>query len=153
MRESRYCVIYGSAAEIVRVEEKFPNFNRGLPPAEDRLADRFPLIVDLAGVPVELFLEFFLSRTGTASSTLAQYSQALVRFVDFLEDHGRSSVLEATSEDLVAYRLYRTTTAGKPVSHYSFRVEASALRQFFTWTPGQGDHGRETPCAVGTISG
>lgn len=138
MRESRYWVIYGSAAEIVRVEEKFPGFNRWLPPAEDRLADGFPLIVDLSGVPVEPFLEFFLSRTGAASSTLAQYSQALVRFADFLENHGRLSVLEATSEDLIAYRIYRTTTAHKPISDYSFRVEASALRQFYTWAVSTG---------------
>ncbi len=136
--KSRYCVIYGSPVEIVRVEKEFPSFVRGVPPVADRLADGFPLIVDLTGAPVEPFLAFFLSRTGAASSTLAQYSQALVRFLDFLEDHGSSSVLDATSQDLVAYRLYRTSTARKPISDYSFRVEASALRQFFTWAVSAG---------------
>lgn len=138
MYESQYCVIYGCHAQIARVEKEFPGFVNGLPTIDDRLVDGFPVIVDQAGVPVEIFLAFFLSRSGAALSTLAQYAQALVRFLDFLEDHGRSSPLEATSQDLTAYRHYRTTTARKPVSQYSFRVEASALRQFYTWAVSAG---------------
>jgi integrase len=41
--------------------------------------------------------------------------------------------LDARSRDLTAYRLYRTRTVGRPIAEYSFRVEASALRQFYAW--------------------
>ncbi|MDO3091984.1 tyrosine-type recombinase/integrase [Mycobacteroides abscessus subsp. abscessus] len=133
MAESPYCIVYGKSAGLRDAEARVPRVHGLMSVVEERVADGFPLVVDVDGFPVEVFLAFFVSRIGLAASTSAQYAQALVRFAEFVNYRGAESVLGATSQDLTAYRLYRTQTAGAPIAEYSFRVEASALRQFYAW--------------------
>ncbi|ULP45554.1 tyrosine-type recombinase/integrase [Mycobacterium lentiflavum] len=101
--------------------------------SEQRVADGFPVVVDQDGFPVEEILGFFVARSYSARSTSAQYARVFARLCDFLEFRGARSLLDATQKDLSAYRVYRTQTAAQPISQYAFRVEATALRQFYSW--------------------
>lgn len=123
-------------------EQRFPGVTRCLPDLDDRIGDGFPLIVDEEGAPVEFFLAYFLSRQDLAASTQSQYAEALARFGDYLECRGWGSVLDAQPNDLADYRRYRTQKKEGPVSAYSFRVEASALRQFYAWAVRSGRIGK-----------
>lgn len=91
------------------------------------------MVVDANGFPVEELLAFVVSKDGATRSTLVQYVRVLAAFAEYLQHRGRKSLLEATSRDLSSYRLYRTQTMASPVSDYSFRVDATALRQFYCW--------------------
>jgi site-specific recombinase XerD len=133
MDDGTYCVVWGSSAGLSDAEAHWPGATRSVPDFEARLTDGFPVVVDRDGFPVEAFLAFFAARMDASASTLAQYARALLRFLEFLEFRGVESVLDATAQDLTAYRLYRTQTAARPILQYSFRVEATALRQFYAW--------------------
>lgn len=127
-------MIFASLSGLKDAEAAHPGVTRGLPSDADvAVYERFPLLVDSDGLPLEEVLSFTLSKVGSANSTLAAYVQSLARFADFLQLRKARSLLSATSRDLTAYRIYRTETSDRPIADYSFRVEASALRQFYTW--------------------
>lgn len=133
MSDRAYRVVYGAYAGLDAAEVQFPGVTRCLPSVEQQFGDGFPVLVDADGLPVEESLAFLVSRVGASTSTLAQYARALMGFVEFLGYRGDARLLDAAPRDLTAYRLYRTRTGESPVSEYSFRVEASALRQFYAW--------------------
>lgn len=136
--EPVYRIIWAKSDGLAAAEQRWPGVTRCVPAEDERVADGLPVVVDDDGVPVEELLAFFSSRTGTAASTLSQYGRTLTGFADFLQYRGVTSLYEATSADLTAYRLYRTKTADDPIAEYSFRPEAAALRQFYGWAEASG---------------
>jgi site-specific recombinase XerD len=137
-----YSVVWASSSGLTAAETRLSGVSGLVSSLEHRLGDGFPVLVDPSGLPVMEVLGFFIARSDAAASSSAQYVRALARFCDFLEHKGIENLMDATSKDLATYRVYRTQTAARPISQYSFRVEASALRQFYSWAVEDGRLGR-----------
>ncbi|KQH78458.1 integrase [Mycobacterium gordonae] len=128
-----YRVVVAKFDGLALAEERHPGISRCVPNRDERVSDGFPIVLDEDGYPAELFLAFFAAKEGLAATTQLQYANALVAFNRYLEKRGVLSLLDASDKDLTAYRLYRTRKSIETIGDYSFRVDGSAIRQFYSW--------------------
>ena len=103
------------------------------------LPDGMPLILDERWHPLEPWLTYFRMVSATTSkSTVRNYGYDALRFASFLESR-RTGVVDATTEDIVAYRESRLTNGERPVSsatgspHVVARISVTSSSRTKSW--------------------
>ena len=86
-----------------------------------------PVLVDLDARPLPYWSDFFESVSPTLSPlSMKSYAYDARRLADFLLSRG-SSIVAATQEDLVAYRIRRTSRDGEGVSRSTWQRERTLI--------------------------
>jgi hypothetical protein len=99
------------------------------------LQDGTPFILGADMRPVEPLCSYFFDVSRYLKpKTLADYTYDLMDLARFLAGlEPRAGLLDATEDDLVAYRDLRTTHQGRPVSEATWRRRRAAIDGFYDW--------------------
>lgn len=116
------------------------------------LPDGMPLILDERWRPLEPWLTYFRMVSATTSkSTVRNYGYDALRFASFLESR-RTGVVDATTEDIVAYRESRLTNGERPVSSATWQRDVVVIRGIYQVLVKTGVIQREPWITVGRAS-
>ncbi len=108
--------------------------------ADLEIPEAMPFALDDDGRPIAAFNLYFrmLPRLGVRSiNTWKAYSLDVFRFARFLSSSGMT-LLEATVDDIEAYRKVRLLGADNPVSEQTWTREVVALEGFYRWAETKG---------------
>lgn len=121
-------------------------------PSSRSLPDGMPLLLDDRWRPLEPWTTYFrIVGATTARSTMRNYGYDALRFASFLNSRG-TDVLEATTEDIVAYRQSRLTSADRPVSSATWQREVVVIRGIYRLLVQTGQIQREPWITIGRTS-
>lgn len=116
------------------------------------LPDGMPLLLDDQWRPVEPWMTYFRVVGGaTGKSTVRNYGYDAFRFASFLEKRG-TDVVEATADDIVAYRESRLAHAQRPVSPATWQREVVVIRGIYSLLKQTGAISREPWITIGRSS-
>src|SRR5699024_2753694 len=115
------------------------------------LPDGMPLLLDDRWRPLEPWLSYFrVVGAATGKSTLRNYGYDALRFASFLDDRD-TDVVNATNEDIVAYRESRLTKAERPVSASNWRSAVVATSGVYRILMQNGESEREPKMSTGRV--
>lgn len=128
-----YQIVYTNTAAATRMADLIPRHLMTNP-----LEDRLPLVVDIDGRPDIVLAKFMTANHWLSRNTCEQYANSLVRLANFLFYASGCRLIDATERNIDEYRLYRLQNQPSPITSYSFKPEAAAIRKFYRWCTSSG---------------